>query len=110
MEIRPDGIHVLDPCSYDVIETHEGVNLKILRCRRCGNIDFEWTRGSEKEDEDVIIHFCNRCGKELRTEFSTRTIRKTMPHYRKDENVELCVECTAAFDRFMNGESEGANA
>ena len=56
----------------------------------------------------MIIHFCNRCGRELRTEFSTRKVKKTTPHYQTDEDVELCVECTIAFDKFMLGGSKDA--
>ena len=44
MEIRPDGVHRLDPCTYDVIEEHRGVTVRVLRCRRCGHQEIEWTR------------------------------------------------------------------
>jgi len=42
MEIRPDGVHRLDPCTYDVIEEHRGVTVRVLRCRRCGRQEIEW--------------------------------------------------------------------
>lgn len=42
MEIRPDGVNPLDPCSYDVIEEHRGVTARVLRCRRCGHQEIEW--------------------------------------------------------------------
>lgn len=45
MEIRPDGVHRLDPCTYDVIEEHRGVTVRVLKCRRCGHQEIEWTRG-----------------------------------------------------------------
>ena len=42
MEIRPDGVHRLDPCTYDVIEEHRDVTVRVLRCRRCGHQEIEW--------------------------------------------------------------------
>ena len=42
MEIRPDGVNPLDPCSYDVVEEHHGVTVRVLRCRRCGHQEIEW--------------------------------------------------------------------
>ena len=42
VEIRPDGVHRLDPCSYDVIEEHRDVTVRVLRCRRCGHQEIEW--------------------------------------------------------------------
>lgn len=42
MEIKPDGVHALDPCSYDVIEEHHGVTVRVLRCRNCGHEEIEW--------------------------------------------------------------------
>lgn len=37
----------IDPCRYEDIEVHENVDLTILRCKKCGNIDFEWKRRPE---------------------------------------------------------------
>jgi len=48
MEIRPDGVHRLDPCTYDVIEEHQGVTVRVLRCSRCGHQEIEW----EQHDGD----------------------------------------------------------
>ena len=42
MEIRPDGVNPLDPCSYDAIEEHRCVTVRVLRCRRCGHQEIEW--------------------------------------------------------------------
>lgn len=42
MEIRPDGVHRLDPCTYDVIEEHRDVTVRVLRCSRCGHQEIEW--------------------------------------------------------------------
>lgn len=42
MEIRPDGVHRLDPCTYDVIEEHRDVTVRVLRCSRCGHQESEW--------------------------------------------------------------------
>ena len=65
MEIKPDGVNPLDPCSYDVIEEHHGVTVRVLRCRRCGHQEIEWEDTgrwipvSERlpDDDDVLVWF-----------------------------------------------------
>ena len=44
MEIKPDGVNRLDPCTYDMVEEHHGVTVRVLRCSRCGHQEIEWTR------------------------------------------------------------------
>ena len=40
--IKPDGVNELDPCLYEEVETHYNVDLTILKCKKCGRMDFEW--------------------------------------------------------------------
>ena len=40
--IKPDGVNELDPCVYEEVETHHNVDLTILKCKKCGHMDFEW--------------------------------------------------------------------
>ena len=47
--IKPDGIHELDPCIYEEIETHYGCMVKVLKCEKCGNIEVEWFKSDEEE-------------------------------------------------------------
>lgn len=42
IDIRPDGIHPLDPCIYGIEERHEGVTVEVLRCRKCGHKEVTW--------------------------------------------------------------------
>jgi len=44
MVIRPDGENELDPCLYEEVETYRNVTVHVLRCKRCGNTEIEWTR------------------------------------------------------------------
>lgn len=47
--IKPDGVNELDPCVYDEVETIKHCTVRVLKCRRCGNIEIEWER--EYDDE-----------------------------------------------------------
>lgn len=40
--IKPDGIHELDACDYEVMEVHENVTVEVLRCRKCGHVELSW--------------------------------------------------------------------
>lgn len=42
ISIRPDGIHELDACSYEVLEVYKNVTVEILKCKKCGNISIGW--------------------------------------------------------------------
>jgi len=53
IEIRPDGVHVLDPCSYKLKEIHHNVTVEICQCTKCGAIDISWTRQANTEDEII---------------------------------------------------------
>lgn len=37
-----DGNNELDPCLYDVVETHKGVTVEILKCCNCGHVEVSW--------------------------------------------------------------------
>lgn len=45
--IKPDGVHELDPCRYEEIETVYNVNVRVLRCKECGHIELEWFRNED---------------------------------------------------------------
>lgn len=47
MEIEVFGISV-NPCIYEEIETHHNVTVHVMRCKKCGHIELEWS----KEDGD----------------------------------------------------------
>ena len=47
--IKPDGVHELDPCLYELIEEHKNVTVEVLRCVRCGHIEITWHKGDEDE-------------------------------------------------------------
>lgn len=40
--IKPDGIHELDACDYEVMEVHKNVTVEVLRCRKCGHVEVSW--------------------------------------------------------------------
>lgn len=52
LTIKPDGIHDLDPCIYEVTETIRNVTVEILRCKRCGHIEISWR--SQDDTERVV--------------------------------------------------------
>lgn len=34
----------VDPCLYDIIETHENVTVEVLKCKNCGHIEVTWRK------------------------------------------------------------------
>ena len=50
--IKPDGINELDPCRYEVMETHSNVTVEVLRCKRCGHVEILWHRQEDTIDEE----------------------------------------------------------
>ena len=48
--IRPDGVHELDPCVYELVEIHDNVTVHVSKCTKCGAIDISWMRKPETED------------------------------------------------------------
>jgi hypothetical protein len=51
--IKPDGIHELDPCQYETIETHRNVTVRVLKCVRCGHVEIAWYAQENTESEVV---------------------------------------------------------
>ena len=49
--IKPDGKNELDPCSYETIEIHRNVTVRVLRCKKCGHIELQWHRQEDTVDE-----------------------------------------------------------
>ena len=49
--IKPDGVHELDACTYEVMEVHENVTVEVLRCQKCGHVELSWY-GQEDGDSD----------------------------------------------------------
>ena len=47
---KPDGVHELDPCIYELMEEHSNVKAMVYRCKKCGNIDISWVRSDDTED------------------------------------------------------------
>lgn len=55
--IKPDGEHELDPCVYDVVAEYRNVTVQVLRCTKCGYVEFVWKKQDDtyrvdEEDED----------------------------------------------------------
>jgi len=50
IEIKLDGVHLLDPCVYEEIETFPAM-VTLLRCKNCGHEETEFRR----------IVFCEEC-------------------------------------------------
>lgn len=43
IEIKPDGVHQLDACVYDEIETFPAM-VTLLKCKNCGHEETEFRR------------------------------------------------------------------
>jgi len=52
-DIKPDGIHSLDPCIYEDIELHKNVTVIVSRCKNCGKISLSWLRTPDTESIDL---------------------------------------------------------
>lgn len=48
--IKPDGIHTLDPCRFEVTERYANVTIEVLRCRNCGAVEISWFRQEDTVD------------------------------------------------------------
>ena len=51
--IKPDGVHELDPCVYEIKEIHRNVTVIVRQCHKCGNVDISWT--AQEDTEDVVV-------------------------------------------------------
>ena len=56
MTVLLDGVHELDPCVYEEVETIHNVTAHVLRCKQCGHIELEFTRQDEWSDEPDWKH------------------------------------------------------
>ena len=45
--IKPDGVNELDPCVYEVVETHKNATVNVLKCKKCGHVEIEWSKDEE---------------------------------------------------------------
>lgn len=50
MDIKPDGVHSLDPCQYALAEVHKNVDVYVNVCRVCGHVEITWARTNETKD------------------------------------------------------------
>ena len=53
MTIRPDGVHELDPCTYEVVEKYRNVTVEVLRCPKCGHTEIGWYRQEDTEEVEL---------------------------------------------------------
>ena len=42
--IKPDGVHELDPCTYEEVERYGNVTISVMRCKNCGHVEINWYR------------------------------------------------------------------
>lgn len=49
---KPDGVHELDPCVYEVQEVHRNVTVVVGKCPKCGTVDVSWYRQEDTVDEE----------------------------------------------------------
>ena len=47
--IKPDGVHELDRCEYEISAVYKNVTIEVLRCVRCGHIEISWVRQEDTE-------------------------------------------------------------
>lgn len=52
-DIKPDGVHSLDPCLYEDVEIHTNCTVIVSKCKRCDKMDFSWER--TELTEDIIL-------------------------------------------------------
>lgn len=48
--MKPDGIHELDPCIYELMEVHKNVTVFVYRCQNCGHVEISWEKQEDTED------------------------------------------------------------
>ena len=49
LDIKPDGMHSLDPCVYQDKQVFRNVTVTISQCVRCGHVSIFWTRQHDTE-------------------------------------------------------------
>ena len=50
MSVRPDGVHELEPCAFQLTQKLRNVTVEILTCPACGNVSVGWFRQDNTED------------------------------------------------------------
>lgn len=45
------GVCPVDPCVYEIVETHKNVTVEVAKCRKCGHVELSWYRGDIYNDE-----------------------------------------------------------
>jgi len=53
VSIKPDGVHEIDPCMYEVAEVYRNVTIEVLRCKRCGHTEISWFRQEDTEEVEI---------------------------------------------------------
>ena len=48
--IKPDGIHELAACQYELTQRLKNVTVEILTCPKCGATSIGWYRQEDTED------------------------------------------------------------
>ena len=44
LDVKPDGVHSLDPCIYETVEVVENATVYVNRCVNCGHYEVSWKR------------------------------------------------------------------
>ena len=50
IEVRPDGVNVLDPCLYEDMAMYKNVTVIVSKCKRCSHIELSWLRQEDTEE------------------------------------------------------------
>lgn len=53
-DIKPDGIHSLDPCQFEEDEVWTNVTVQILKCKKCGEVSIGWYKNSNSKKVDSL--------------------------------------------------------
>ena len=48
--IKPDGVHTLVPCVFELEQRLKNVTVEILTCPKCGKTSIGWYRQDNTED------------------------------------------------------------
>ncbi|MBO5969969.1 MAG: hypothetical protein J6S14_15885 [Clostridia bacterium] len=52
MSVRPDGVHELTACCYQLKQKLRNVTVEILECPVCGDVSIGWYRQDNTEEVD----------------------------------------------------------
>lgn len=62
--LRPDGVHELDPCEYELAEIHENVTVYVHVCNKCGHVDISWSRTPDTKSTICNEELSNKIAEE----------------------------------------------